>query len=391
VEGNRLPKEKEGDFLNCLDWISFSLDDSKLRMERVRRVVSQGGINYVGLVEGDGEARMVISAEKEAPVVFDSMDPISEELEDVELDGMMGTEEKPLFYWCQLGEDDIEIWLYVGEVVKSLVKVKVEGRRLEAEVRGVIMLQGELAGPVEQDSWTWSLDGGKLAVMLTKSGPGPWPTIWSMAGGSKGEQVTELVEDRVLAHLTSENPLTGVSRSEAQAGFNSDQLEECDSCDTQDRLVWVGGGEAAVSSLEGRQHLFTLPSLCSSNPQLCTRYDVDGLIWKIDGEGANHVATFPALGYVQASKTSRKFIAAPASARYSVICDSSRHVYLYRQPEALAAEMGLRNRKSGEKVEKVAKQQVITLESSGEILGLVAGENSVFVLTGTTIWTLAVN
>merc|ERR1712203_505665 len=79
------------------------------------------------------------------------------------------------------------------------------------------------------------------------------------------------------------------------------------------------------------------------------------------------------------------------AARFSVICDSSRHLYLYRQPEALAAELGLRNRKSGERIERVARQQVITLESTEEVLGLVAKEEVVYVLTATALISLFVD
>jgi len=395
VEGVHLPKG-EGEFLNCLDWISLSKEGEVLQMERVRRVCSRGGVNYTAVVEGEGgEPRLVLSCEKMARIVFDSMNPIEEgdsgscEMQEVTEntgDGDGGA----VFYWCQLGGEDLEIWLYVGEVIKSAVKVCVEGRRLAVEVRGVEMMKGKLAGDVEQDSWTWSLQGGKLAVLLCKASPGPWPAIWGGEGGSSGEQVTELREDTVLANLTSENPLIN-NEETRQPAFNSEQLEACDDCDTEDRLQWFGGGEDSAASLEGRQHLLTFPSDDSSVPQLCTRHDVDGLVWRVGGLVAEHVATFPALGYVQASKQSRKFLAAPASARFSVICDSSRHLYLYRQPEALAAELGLRNRKSGERVERVARQQVITLEPTEEVLGLVAEEKVIYVLSPTALTSLVVD
>ena len=47
----------------------------------------------------------------------------------------------------------------------------------------------------------------------------------------------------------------------------------------------------------------------------------------------------------------------------------------------LAEETELRNRRSGQKVSQVAKQQVITLDSQGEILGLVALSSVLVVLT----------
>ena len=92
-------------------------------------------------------------------------------------------------------------------------------------------------------------------------------------------------------------------------------------------------------------------------------------------------------GQSQASKTARKFISAPSSWGYSVISDNARHLYIYRQPQSLAAETELRNRRSGERVSKVAKQQVITLDSQGDILGLVALPASLVVLTQDKLFT----
>jgi hypothetical protein len=34
------------------------------------------------------------------------------------------------------------------------------------------MVKGELAESVEQDSWTWTLDKGRLGVLLSKTSPG---------------------------------------------------------------------------------------------------------------------------------------------------------------------------------------------------------------------------
>jgi hypothetical protein len=127
-----------------------------------------------------------------------------------------------------------------------------------------------------------------------------------------------------------------------------------------------------------------------AHPALCTRHDVDGLVWRVGADTVTHTATFPALGYVQASKTQRKFVTAPPSCNYSVISDNMRHLYLYRQPESLAQETQLRNRKSGQRVEKVARQQVITLDTTSEIMGLVAMELMMFVLTQDNLYTIQI-
>ena len=71
-----------------------------------------------------------------------------------------------------------------------------------------------------------------------------------------------------------------------------------------------------------------------------------------------HVGTFNALGYVQAAKRDRKFSTCAPNMSFSTLCDCTRHVYVYQQPEK-----GVRH----------ATQYVVTLgESGNEILGLQA-------------------
>jgi hypothetical protein len=45
-------------------------------------------------------------------------------------------------------------------------------RELVLTVAGIVMVKGELAESVEQDSWTWTLDKGRLGVLLSKTSPG---------------------------------------------------------------------------------------------------------------------------------------------------------------------------------------------------------------------------
>jgi hypothetical protein len=45
-------------------------------------------------------------------------------------------------------------------------------RELVLTVAGIVMVKGELAEGVEQDSWTWTLDKGRLGVLLSKTSPG---------------------------------------------------------------------------------------------------------------------------------------------------------------------------------------------------------------------------
>lgn len=74
---------------------------------------------------------------------------------------------------------------------------------------------------------------------------------------------------------------------------------------------------------------------------------------------------------------------------YAAICDTSRHVYLYRQPSALGGE--LRHRFSGRQVGKIAKQQLIQLESDAQVLGCQATKNHLLLLTEQEISKLVIN
>ena len=73
VDGAALPSQSSGEssFLNVLEWITFGRGDRGWRMDRVRRLVSHGGYNYVGITGGS----IAVSAEKKTMMVFDSLHP----------------------------------------------------------------------------------------------------------------------------------------------------------------------------------------------------------------------------------------------------------------------------------------------------------------------------
>jgi hypothetical protein len=74
---------------------------------------------------------------------------------------------------------------------------------------------------------------------------------------------------------------------------------------------------------------------------------------------------------------------------YVAICEASRHIYIYRQPVAISTE--LRNRRTGQHVAHVAKQQMVNLDSSSEVLGLHASCHTLYVLTADTLYALRIN
>nr|CAD7268219.1 unnamed protein product [Timema shepardi] len=149
-------------------------------------------------------------------------------------------------------------------------------------------------------------------------------------------------------------------------------------------------------NLGGLQWLFNVQLEPTSVPAICLRHDVDGCVWQAGPttpEEADwpcqHVGTFLAFGYVQASKTQKKFTVCAPDLSYVAVCEATRHIYLYRQPSTISTE--LRNRRTGEHVAHVAKQQLVSLDSTSEVLGVHASNHVLYVLTSDILYTLQVN
>ena len=106
----------------------------------------------------------------------------------------------------------------------------------------------------------------------------------------------------------------------------------------------------------------------------------------------SHEGTLNAFGYVQASKQNRKFISTPSDYSYALIADLSTHLYLYKQhsPASNVPGTTLRNRKTGQLVESIAKQYMISLESREEILGLATTSERIYVLIDQQFFVIAI-
>ena len=130
---------------------------------------------------------------------------------------------------------------------------------------------------------------------------------------------------------------------------------------------------------------------------MCLRHDVDGFLWQPEIPGGDspapvvvwqHVGTFDAFGYVQASKQQRKFSTCAPNLGFVAVADCSRHVYVYHRPKPMA--LSLHNRKTGQKIGAVARQQVVSLDSTDEILGLRANDTHIYVLCRRVLYAVRV-
>ncbi|MED6236658.1 NudC domain-containing protein 1 [Ataeniobius toweri] len=145
-------------------------------------------------------------------------------------------------------------------------------------------------------------------------------------------------------------------------------------------------------NLGSHQYLFTIEVDPSKMPCLCLRHDVDALVWQPrpdrPGDMWEHIATFNALGYVQASKRDKKFATCAPDFSYATLCECLRRAFIYCQPSPV--ETILFNRKQGRQVGQVAKQQVASLDCDKPILGFRASNERLFILTSSTLFVLKV-
>ena len=140
--------------------------------------------------------------------------------------------------------------------------------------------------------------------------------------------------------------------------------------------------------LAGRQFLFSSPSRTQNPPVICLKHDVDAVLWQPQAPPFNgtspclswaHIGTFNALAYVQAARQDKKFTACPPNMRFATLCDCSRHVFVYMQPEE-----GVKG--------NTALQYVTTMQSAEDILGLQAtNAGLVFVLKESELHVIVVS
>lgn len=140
--------------------------------------------------------------------------------------------------------------------------------------------------------------------------------------------------------------------------------------------------------------LFCL-TLRPGQPQaLAIQHDVDACIWLPQISLPNqtdwrltHEGTINALGYIQASKQQKKFVQCSPDMSYAVICESSRHIFIYLSKHSSASTLKNRN---GMKV-SIGQQKLFTLDDSDTVLGILVENEITMLLMKNRILCLKIN
>lgn len=394
------PLETKGSgYSVSLEWITVANaagqgQEKKYEVKK-RRVLRGKSVPHYAAVEPKGKGLMLAS---EKPFVFTHVD--GRPVEQPEPEPMEVEKTDPIYFWQQTTED-ITLCVRMPEgITKEEVQFRLTADNVAIGVRGFPpLLEGQLFASVDPEASAWIIRNDKsLEVTLQKRGEGPmWPEL--VMGDRRGEYVMSdeqaaLIHER-LTHLTSEDLNGNPDRDKPPC--NSQELEDCDRFPEDSSSLTHFDEQSLkptqVVNLGSHQYLFTVDVDPSEMPCLCLRHDVDALVWQPrpdqPGNMWEHVATFNALGYVQASKRDKKFATCAPNFSYASLCECLRRAFIYRQPSPV--ETVLFNRKQGRQVGQVAKQQVASLDSDKPILGFRATNERLYILTSSNLFVLKVN
>ncbi|XP_059488690.1 nudC domain-containing protein 1 [Neocloeon triangulifer] len=359
-----------------------------------RKICVHGVVEYVALEEG-GQA-VYVASHKEAFFTYDSNRPCTPPIE--------RALREPINYTWDQTENEVFVTFSIHSAIdkKCLdVEIDEEERKLKITIKGPehskVVIDGVLAQGITKDFEVSVVDGRAEIRLNKKEADQTWEEfIADDPHGAKAPHPEEITKAAAgLEKFTSEDKMDDENINQ---GFNAGQLEECDSEAVSARLVRLPLTSHSPSHtvlLSGHQWIGACRPPPPGLPALLLRHDVDALVWqpnepKDSTWTLSHLSTFPGFGYVQASKTSRKWVVCPSALGWVAVVDSQQHIYLYHQPQPLQTQ--LVNRKSGQKVKTVARQQVVSLpDNTARILGVYPEDDKLFVLHKNSILVLSMN
>ncbi|NWY04874.1 NUDC1 protein, partial [Nothoprocta ornata] len=397
VEKDELDTKGSGYHI-ALEWITITeaSQEGDHRYEIFKRRVLQGkSVPHYAAIEPSGDGLMILSY-KPFKFMQDEEDKIEENTDEE----ITNEKKDPLYYWQQT-EDDLTVTVPVPQdITKDDIKVHFSPDNIYVTLKDQPpLMEGKLYSSVDHESCTWIIGENKsLEISLIKKSEGPqWPEL--IVGDTRGELIIDPSQRAAMAeslmHLTSE--VMNSNPDKEKPPCNAQELEECDAfLEDSASLCRFDGDTLKIThiiNLGSNQYLFSVVVDPKEMPCFCLRHDVDALLWQPRSDQPEnmweHIATFNALGYVQASKQDKKFMACAPNYSYAALCECLRRVFIYRQPTPLPTV--LYNRKEGRQVGQVAKQLVATLEASDPILGFQATNERLFVLTTKTLFLIKVN
>lgn len=263
-----------------------------------------------------------------------------------------------LYNWNQT-PDDVTINFDMQEdASKQDYTVKVTRDKICIKYKSTILLEGELAGKIDVNATTWTLENDFLQVSLLKETEELWSHL--VPGGPK---------DQGSCGPSAAAPAISIMES-----------EDCDETEEEyhlSRLTWTDEVMSHQAFLGNTPPLFQVQLNPEWPKAVALKHDVDACIWQSRGADCwQHEDTVDAFGYVLASKLHKKFVACAPSVEYVVVAEPERHVFIYKKGYTGSS---LRNR-TGAPV-NIGQQKLVSVDGHGEIIGISAQNDVTLLLT----------
>ncbi|XP_028356351.1 nudC domain-containing protein 1 isoform X2 [Physeter macrocephalus] len=352
IEKEELDMKGSG-FYVSLEWVTINKKyKDKKKYEITKRNILHGkSVPHYAAIEPDGNGLMIVSYKSFTFV------QVGQNLEESKDEDMSEKIKEPLYYWQQT-EDDLTVTISLPEdCTKEDIQIQFLPDHVNVVLKGQRFLEGNLYSSIDHESSTWIIkENNSLEISLIKKNEGlTWPEL--VVGDKEGEFIRDSAQCAAIAerlmHLTSDelNP----NPDKGKPPCNAQELEECDIFFEESSSLCRFDGSTLktthVVNLGSNQYLFSVIVDPKEMPCFCLRHDVDALLWQPHSSNQDdmweHIATFNALGYVQASKRDKKFFACAPNYSYAALCECLRRVFIYRQPTPMSTV--LYNRKEGRK------------------------------------------
>ena len=281
----------------------------------------------------------------------------------------------PRYCWSQ-DEDSLTVWINVEKEHEKNVNVHVTALELSVTMNGKVLIQGQCQHRLDEKLTTWKYEQDTFKLELSKFESG---LMWSelIKGDTGGEC---LPNETLAAEIHSKLGHLCTSRVDVKLegqpclGFNAEQLEECD-LEGKDNLlqrIHLAPQENTHLAMLGASNHVLFTYKTKSGQAICLRHDNDGCLW-ITGQADDakwdmeHCYTFPGFGYVEASKSNKKFCVSPVDGSYVAILEHTRYIFLYKRPEL---------------TDRVGKQWIVDLGTETcPVMGAAATNKYLIVLT----------
>ncbi|GBP84712.1 NudC domain-containing protein 1 [Eumeta japonica] len=379
-------EQLDSHFCSVLTLLTFENNGNVWKQTNLKQLQGKGIIHYAAIetncaalyVASDNQFKFTKDSEKDIESIKKEEEP-----------------KKIIYTWMQT-MDDITVTLKLGpNYDKNLLHVFVSPVLVKVSYAGNIFVDGKMVHKVDSELTTWNVqEDGQVDILITKSDSMIWDGFL-VGGDIHGQEILDpsLVEEthKRLAHLCSESLVTA---DHTVSAVSTQELEECDAASEEDTVLvrWDITHHEITHRipLSVHQYIFSITIEAREVPAIALRHDVDACIWQPYAKlpdmnlwPTQHQGTLMAFGYVQSSKQNRKFVTCPSNFSYGVVCESSRHVFIYRSNNISSENCQLRQRSPGgaTKRVKIGHQYVFNIDQYGEVLGINATNEYLFLLT----------